>query len=48
MGQVEELRSVLEENATLPVTLIGFSWGATKSVVLPVFMSNRQMAFACL
>lgn len=27
-GQVEELRSVLENNADLPVTLIGSSWGA--------------------
>jgi len=27
-GQVEELRTVLEENGTLPIILIGFSWGA--------------------
>jgi pimeloyl-ACP methyl ester carboxylesterase len=27
-GQIEELRSVLEEHGDLPVTLIGFSWGA--------------------
>jgi len=27
-GQVEELRAALEENGDLPVTLIGFSWGA--------------------
>jgi pimeloyl-ACP methyl ester carboxylesterase len=27
-GQVQELRSVLEEDALVPVTLIGFSWGA--------------------
>ncbi len=27
-GQVEELRIVLEKNGDLPVTLIGFSWGA--------------------
>jgi pimeloyl-ACP methyl ester carboxylesterase len=27
-GQVEELRSVLENNAALPVTLVGHSWGA--------------------
>ena len=27
-GQVEELRSVLHEHAQVPVTLIGFSWGA--------------------
>ncbi len=33
-GQVEELRSVLEENAALPVTLIGFSWGAWLATIL--------------
>ena len=33
-GQVEELRKVLEENAALPVTLIGFSWGAWLSTIL--------------
>jgi pimeloyl-ACP methyl ester carboxylesterase len=27
-GQIEELKSVLEENGDLPVFLIGFSWGA--------------------
>jgi len=27
-GQVEELRSILEEHADLPATLIGSSWGA--------------------
>ncbi len=27
-GQVEELRAVLETHANLPVTLIGWSWGA--------------------
>jgi pimeloyl-ACP methyl ester carboxylesterase len=27
-AQVQELRSILEEEARLPVTLIGFSWGA--------------------
>jgi len=27
-GQIEELRAVLEKNADLPATLIGFSWGA--------------------
>jgi pimeloyl-ACP methyl ester carboxylesterase len=27
-GQVQELRSVLVENSQVPVTLIGFSWGA--------------------
>jgi len=32
-GQVEELRAVLEENGRLPLTLIGFSWGAWLSVI---------------
>jgi len=27
-GQVQELRLVLEEDAQVPVTLVGFSWGA--------------------
>ena len=27
-GQIQELRNVLEKNGDLPVTLIGFSWGA--------------------
>ena len=27
-GQVQELRSVLDRDARLPVTLVGFSWGA--------------------
>ena len=27
-GQVQELRTVLQEKADLPVTLIGWSWGA--------------------
>jgi pimeloyl-ACP methyl ester carboxylesterase len=27
-GQVEELKSILEEAGTIPVTLIGWSWGA--------------------
>jgi pimeloyl-ACP methyl ester carboxylesterase len=33
-GQVEELKVVLEENAALPVTLIGFSWGAMLGFIL--------------
>jgi len=33
-GQVEELRSVLENNADLPVTLIGSSWGAMLGFIL--------------
>ena len=32
-GQVEELRTVLEKNGDLPVTLIGFSWGAWLSFI---------------
>lgn len=32
-GQVQELRSVLEEEAELPVTLVGFSWGAFLSLI---------------
>ena len=33
-GQVEELKTVLEKNANLPVTLIGFSWGAWLSYIV--------------
>jgi pimeloyl-ACP methyl ester carboxylesterase len=33
IGQVQELKRVLEENAGLPVTLIGFSWGAILSFI---------------
>jgi pimeloyl-ACP methyl ester carboxylesterase len=33
-GQVQELREVLEKNAGLPVTLVGFSWGAFLSFIL--------------
>jgi pimeloyl-ACP methyl ester carboxylesterase len=33
-GQVEELRSVLENNAALPVTLVGHSWGAWLSYMI--------------
>ena len=32
-GQVEELRSSLERSADLPVSLIGFSWGAMLAYV---------------
>jgi len=32
-GQVQELKAVLEKNGDLPVTLIGFSWGAMLSFV---------------
>jgi len=33
-GQVEELKTVLEDHADLPVTLIGFSWGAWLSFIV--------------
>jgi pimeloyl-ACP methyl ester carboxylesterase len=33
-GQVLELKMVLEENANLPITLIGSSWGAWLSFIL--------------
>jgi pimeloyl-ACP methyl ester carboxylesterase len=33
-GQVEELKVVLEQHADLPITLIGFSWGAWLSFIL--------------
>lgn len=36
-GQVEELRGILEDNASLPLTLIGFSWGAWLSCILASF-----------
>lgn len=32
-GQVRELRDVMEEHGTLPITLIGFSWGAMLSFI---------------
>ena len=33
-GQVEELRTVLEKTGDIPVTLIGFSWGAWLSFIV--------------
>lgn len=33
-GQVEELKVLLEKNASPPMTLIGFSWGAWLSFIL--------------
>ena len=33
-GQVEELRLTLENHATLPVTLVGYSWGAWLSYIV--------------
>ncbi|HII80074.1 MAG TPA: alpha/beta hydrolase [Methanosarcina sp.] len=32
-GQIRELKAVLKDNADLPVTLIGFSWGAMLSFI---------------
>ena len=33
-GQVKELRTVLENHGDLPVTLVGFSWGAWLSLIV--------------
>ena len=33
-GQVDELKMLLEEHAILPVTLVGFSWGAWLSYIV--------------
>jgi pimeloyl-ACP methyl ester carboxylesterase len=33
-GQVKELKTVLEKNGDLPITLIGFSWGAWLSFMV--------------
>lgn len=33
-GQVQELKTVLEDKANLPITLIGFSWGAWLSYLV--------------
>ncbi len=33
-GQVEELKAVLEKYGELPVTLVGYSWGAWLSLIL--------------
>jgi len=41
-GQVEELKTVLENNADFPVTLIGFSWGAWLSFIF----ATKYPAFA--
>jgi pimeloyl-ACP methyl ester carboxylesterase len=43
-GQVEELRALVEKSADLPVTLIGYSWGAWLSCLVaarhPTFMEK--------
>jgi pimeloyl-ACP methyl ester carboxylesterase len=36
-GQVEELRSVLEEHAALPATVIGSSWGAMLGFIFAAY-----------
>jgi len=36
-AQAEELKELLEESADLPVTLIGYSWGAWLSFILAAF-----------
>jgi pimeloyl-ACP methyl ester carboxylesterase len=33
-GQIEELKNVLEQNGNIPITLIGFSWGAWLSFMV--------------
>ncbi|MHC5059942.1 MAG: alpha/beta fold hydrolase [Planctomycetota bacterium] len=33
-GQVKELKTILEKNGDLPVTLVGFSWGAWLSFIV--------------
>jgi pimeloyl-ACP methyl ester carboxylesterase len=45
-GQVAELRAVLENNANLPVTLLGYSWGAWLSLIVAArypFMIKRLL-----
>ncbi len=39
-GQVQELKAVLEKNGVLPVTLIGFSWGAMLSFIFTARYSS--------
>lgn len=39
-GQIQELGSVLEQNAELPVFLIGFSWGAWLSFLVAAYHPN--------
>jgi pimeloyl-ACP methyl ester carboxylesterase len=36
-GQVEELRTTLEQHGDLPLTLIGFSWGAWLSLMVAAY-----------
>ena len=39
-GQVQELKTILEKNGALPVTLIGFSWGAMLSFIFTARYSS--------
>lgn len=40
-GQIEELREFLEENADLPITLIGHSWGAMLGLLFAARYAER-------
>ena len=51
-GQVEELKNVLENEAGLPVTLVGFSWGAWFSFIIaarypPIINNPHLLVFFC-
>ena len=39
-GQIIELKSAIEENGNLPITLIGFSWGAWLSYIFTAKYPN--------
>lgn len=43
-GQVQELKNIFEEHGDLPITLIGFSWGAWLSIIFaaryPLFVNK--------
>ena len=40
-GQIEELKTVLEEHGRFPVTLLGFSWGAWLSYIFAARYRDR-------
>jgi pimeloyl-ACP methyl ester carboxylesterase len=46
-GQVEELQAIFKENGDIPVTLIGFSWGAMLSLIFtahhPAFVKKLML-----
>ena len=49
-GQVDELKAVLEDHGELPVTLIGFSWGAWLSFIVAAkfpFLANKLILVGC-